>query len=906
MAIVKKIQTNFTAGVLDPKLAAREDIVFYYNALKSAENLEVLPQGGVRQRRALQFARELSPVLQAIDLGSATFTAPEGGTAANAKDGSEATVVATTNTVSTTNPYVVLHVDHGTAKTVSAVDIVDYKLSSGALAGEFRVQYSTDNSAWVTYGAPFDWDASVRSRRLRNASGAVTARYWRVARIGATSLSATCQVAELRFWSNGTTLSEGKLFPFAFSTQEAYMLVASDKNMDVLKGRDYHGAISIPHISAQLAKTSVTQSLDTMLVFHGSVPTQRIFRQGGDDEFDWRRAVFTNIPKYDYGAGVGGVDEVQSLNDGGLLASGDDFTILLEGSRTKTITVGASRAATATAIQTALRALPNTGNGITVADDAGTGFLITFAGEDGKKPWNEMNASVMSGSAVITFSRTVKGQPEGEDIMSDTRGHPRHGVFHQSRLHMVGIPGVPDAWLASVLDDYYNLNTDIDDDTRAILFRAENDQVSAIYHVIVGRHLSFFTNDGEFYNPAAKIDKEAFLRFTTDAGSKEGMRVFRVEGSLIFIQGVQDEDGNEIGTSIREFIYDEAVQTYRTNLLSKLSGHLVKNPVDVGLQKSVATGDPNILIIVNEDGAAGHHTILREDDVNALMPITLNGPGRTKDKIKAVGVDKKRRVYFITERLINGEARRFVEIANDKLYLDCGGIVTMTAEVVTAAADAQANFIWSFSNPPAAGDIGVRLNGGRLEASEYSVNLGTKTVSLVSSLASAIKAGDQVRICILVDTVSGVPHLEGETIQTFVDGTPGKDVVVSGGSFTLSIPADTEIQYGFDFNVSLSLMPYREPESQTLAAEKIRCVNLILNFDQTIGAEIRANEGRWQDVPLARTDENVLDRSAMELLFTGEVKKQALSGLAVGAPVDIRRPCPGPFTLLSVTREVSL
>ena len=49
------IQTNFTAGEVSPKLLGRVDIQRYGNACKTAENLSVVIQGGLRRRDGLQF-----------------------------------------------------------------------------------------------------------------------------------------------------------------------------------------------------------------------------------------------------------------------------------------------------------------------------------------------------------------------------------------------------------------------------------------------------------------------------------------------------------------------------------------------------------------------------------------------------------------------------------------------------------------------------------------------------------------------------------------------------------------------------------------------------------------------------------------------------------------------------------
>ena len=53
------IQTNFTTGEVDPLLKARIDINQYYNALETARNVLIQPQGGIERRPGLQFLQEI-------------------------------------------------------------------------------------------------------------------------------------------------------------------------------------------------------------------------------------------------------------------------------------------------------------------------------------------------------------------------------------------------------------------------------------------------------------------------------------------------------------------------------------------------------------------------------------------------------------------------------------------------------------------------------------------------------------------------------------------------------------------------------------------------------------------------------------------------------------------------------
>ena len=59
MSRVVRVQTNFSTGELDPLLRSRIDLNQYYNALETASNVFILPQGGVKRRDGLRFTHQL-------------------------------------------------------------------------------------------------------------------------------------------------------------------------------------------------------------------------------------------------------------------------------------------------------------------------------------------------------------------------------------------------------------------------------------------------------------------------------------------------------------------------------------------------------------------------------------------------------------------------------------------------------------------------------------------------------------------------------------------------------------------------------------------------------------------------------------------------------------------------------
>ena len=59
MSRIIQIQNDFTAGELDPKLRARNDIAQYKSGLSTARNVTVQPQGGAKRRDGSKFITQL-------------------------------------------------------------------------------------------------------------------------------------------------------------------------------------------------------------------------------------------------------------------------------------------------------------------------------------------------------------------------------------------------------------------------------------------------------------------------------------------------------------------------------------------------------------------------------------------------------------------------------------------------------------------------------------------------------------------------------------------------------------------------------------------------------------------------------------------------------------------------------
>lgn len=316
MPRLKTFQTNFTSGELDDFLLARVDTKQYFNGARRLRNVLLVPQGGAFRRFGLEFNDKLPYQLTQLDLtaGGITVTAPEGGTPANAIDDDLSTEILT-GAVSTTDPFVIVHVDLGSAMTIQFADAVSlrYPAATTATPNEWRIQFSTDDIVWVNFGLVFDRTPLVTTvgtgttQRSRAAVfGGTSAQFWRVVKIGGTDPggATAAGLSEFRLFTMGTTISNCRDIGFQFSTTQRYMLVVTDRNIGVYIDGVRQVDIPIDHTHTQLPFLNWTQNLDTLFLFHHDVHTTSVMRQGSNVAWQPSLVNFTNIPQFDFGSGA--------------------------------------------------------------------------------------------------------------------------------------------------------------------------------------------------------------------------------------------------------------------------------------------------------------------------------------------------------------------------------------------------------------------------------------------------------------------------------------------------------------------------------------------------------------------------------------------------------------------------
>ncbi len=325
--------------------------------------------------------------------------------------------------------------------------------------------------------------------------------------------------------------------------------------------------------------------------------------------------------------------------------------------------------------------------------------------------------------------------------------------FHEGRLFLGGTATEPDRFVGSVSDDFFNFsiespeNDDAANSDRAISRRVVGNEQATIQWMVSSDEQLFIGGTGQEFTvrgldngiltPATTVVKPL-----TNRGSAAVSPVV-VDSQVIFASGQK----------LRELIFDERNNGFRARDITILAEHILNE----GIEQVVYQQDPDSIIwVLRKDGFFVGFTFEREQEVigahrhflGGSTTGTVNGVtgffGRGIVERMAVIPEPlaliEDQVWCVVRRTINGLEQRYIEFI-DKQYRPAVSASSTREELIAAVGEGR--FVDSYL---------------------------TNTVAFSPATA----------------TVSGLDHLEGETVSVLADGAVHPDVVVSGGSITLT------------------------------------------------------------------------------------------------------------------------
>lgn len=426
-------------------------------------------------------------------------------------------------------------------------------------------------------------------------------------------------------------------------------------------------------------------------------------------------------------------------------------------------------------------------NGQSSTTDVASGGVITL----NQHTWFTI-ITVNSPTEVICFKGGVNfnNQPGTKwqlGLFCDFEGYPSNGTIHEGRLFLAGVPGHPRRLDASVSNDYQNFApTDyqgIVADSNALSFTlASRDQSPIVWMEADEKGLLVGSQGDEWtFRPSllsgATSPTNVDAKPVTFFGSA-AIAPVKIGKSILFVQRYK--------RILREMGFYFDVNGYRSPNRTKIAEHILG---DDGIVEMAHQREPQSIVwCVRVDGQVAAMTHESEDGVitTGWHRHILGGfsdGGGTPAQVKSVccipsGDGSRDDVYFIVRRLINGFETQYVEIMQP-----------------------------IFSN-------------FTIQRRSWYVDSG---ISYDGSPTT---------------TITGLGHLDGQTVVVLGDGAPMGDFVVSGGQITLPY-AVSVAQVGLPFTSRGQLLRLESGAANGTALGKIRRTHRIgIYLEKTLGISI--------------------------------------------------------------------
>jgi hypothetical protein len=845
MARVAVELTNFTGGELSPRLDGRTDLTKYTSGCSTLENLVVYPHGSAARRPGSTFVAEVANSDNKTRLIPFEF--------------------------STTQTYML---------EFSNLKMRVYKDSGAVLEGDKTISGITAaNPAVVT----------------------------------ATSHGYSNGDEVLISGVSGMTEVNGKRFLVADKTTNTFELQDKDGvdiNSSSFTAYSSGGVankvfeLATPYTTAQLFDLKFAQSADVMYITHPAHEVEKLSRTG---HTSW------TLTDVDFTKGP-----FQDAN-----TTATTFT-------PSTHTTGTGRTLTASATTGV-----NSGSGF-LSTDIGRQFYMN-SGYGVITGVNSTTEAVITIDTAMTNSNAITAWQLG--AFSDTTGHPSCVTFFEQRLVFAGTTNQPQTIFFSKSGDYENMDANIggtvaDDD--AIIYTIASNQVNAIRFMTATRTLIIGTAGGEFTVSGGGTDSAVtptniLIKKQSNHGSAN-VDAIAVGNATLFLQRAKRK--------IRELAYNFDVDGYIAPDMTILAEHVTEG----GLTQIAYQQEPNqIVYAVRGDGELAGLTYQREQQVTAWhrhifggrfgnATITVTDYANIADGTRIVLKKADGTTTTFTSATSSTTGKFHTTTSNNqsatnlKTLIDADSDFTATVSsnvvTITETSPLSTGFLTVTSL-----DDSTRLtktDEGKAvcesvaviptDDTEYQVYVIVKRTingatrrfveilnifdfdqtdnTSFNFLDSALSYSGSA-----VSTISGLDHLEGQTVSVLANGATHPDKTVSSGSITLD-RSSTDVKVGLAYTSLLQTMRLNAgSQNGTSQGKTKRIYDITVRMFETIGVEVGPDLSNMERIPF-RSSADLMDEGIPP--FTGDKEVEFRGNYETDGFIFVRQTQPLPFTILSL------
>ena len=628
--------------------------------------------------------------------------------------------------------------------------------------------------------------------------------------------------------------------------------------------------ISSPYTEAQLYEIQFTQSADVMYIVHEGVSPRKLSRTGHTNwtlsEVDFKRGPYLD----------------QNTTSTTMTPSGTSGNITITASSNTFVSTDVGR-------------------------------LIKFS--DGHAKITQFNSATnVNATTTDNFSGTGGTADWSLGAYASHLGFPRTVSFFEQRLVFAGSTSYPQTIWASESGLYEEFDTGDGSAADAFIYTIAANKVNVIRWLQPARDLIVGTAGGEFKvgrptGEPLKPDNVQITQQTTYGGYTT--QPIQIGNAVLFVQRQQKK--------IREFAYRFEDDAYIAPDMTLLAEHITgKGIVDV----DYAQEPDSIYWAVRKDGALLGMTYQREEDIIAWHRHILGG----SYKLTFNGASA------VTASTSDPNKNGFVTISNhglstgDKVTYSAGGGTKIAGLVdgndyFVFVIDAN-NFEFASSYDQAIDRTVIQINAGVGASHTVTAQAQVKSVSTISEdnenqtwiivrrringsivqyveyLDDLIKLDSGLTGVVNGDSssITGLDHLEGESVQILIGDAVYPNQTVTDGAITVNLPSTSgykSIEIGLGYTSKIKTMRVEAgANAGTAQGRKKRYNEVMVRLHKTVGIKINGDQ-----LPF-RTSSTPMGQNIPE--FTGD-KRVTNLGWDRDGQIEILQEQPLPMTVLGIT-----
>lgn len=552
-------------------------------------------------------------------------------------------------------------------------------------------------------------------------------------------------------------------------------------------------------------------------------------------------------------------------------------------------------------------------NGTYTATPTGTNTFEVTTADPG-------TITTSAGFARFPSFLTNLGQEGGE-----TANYPSVPSFFQQRLFFARTPDHVNRIYGSQTGDFGNFeDSEVDApfdvlDTSALVYTIDDGEITDIRWLrpvskglVIGTAGAEYVLSGSSTNESLTPSNVRALR-QTDFGSDSGLVDVLSGRSILF--------AHRSGTRLIELAYSFQADQQVGSDVSLISEHLLKPGI---LEIASQEVPVQIIWIVLDNGDLVAFTYEREQEVFGWATGSFGGGGQA-ESVAVIPEGDEDAPWFV----VNRGGTRSIEVMQppididtdqtDLWYVDSGLRLdtrnTESSDTLTYAGGQDVNdtgTLTASGHTPFAGtsaDVGERFRLFESESIWYDFEItaaGTTTSAtvklLTDGLPDSLESAATDQWARLTETVSGLEHLEGETVSVFADGGALPDHTVSSGEITLDRKV-SNVLVGHGYASRFKSLPIRTLQFFADTRGKTQTLyNVELNVWRSLGGEVDFG-GKAVEI------QNRVPEEAFSVpvsLNSGVFDVSAESAYTSEQSFNITTSNPLPLNLLSIVYEMDI